>query len=224
MGGAHHVVARLHGDPGEPGRLGEVRSDEGGEREDQAAERADGVLLEQPVPVLRDEDRVDHEHVDPRLAHRPGHGLDDRRVREHPRLRRVHADVGRHRADLLGDRRRRQRLEPLDASRVLDGHRGDRRHTEHAERGERLEVRLDPGAAAGVAPGDRQHPRAPWPTHAKWSQPTRSSGRLTPVASTASSPASVIVPIAVSGTPNTSRSSVAASATAASAGMVTTSS
>ena len=42
------------------------------------------------------------------------------------------------------------RLECRHADRVLCGHRGDHRRAEHPMRGEGLEIRLDPGAAAGV--------------------------------------------------------------------------
>ena len=46
-----------------------------------------------------------------------------------------------------------------DADRVLGGDRGDRGHAVDAAGGERLQVGLDAGAAAGVRPGDRQDPR-----------------------------------------------------------------
>ena len=45
----------------------------------------------------------------------------------------------------------RQRRDRLDASRALHGHRGDRAGAVDAERGERLQVGLDAGAAARVA-------------------------------------------------------------------------
>ncbi len=54
---------------------------------------------------------------------------------------------------------RRDRLDRVDADRVLGGDRGDRGHPVDPAGRERLEVGLDPGAAAGVRAGDRQHPR-----------------------------------------------------------------
>ena len=44
-----------------------------------------------------------------------------------------------------------QRSDAVDAARVLGGDRGDRARAVHAERGERLQVGLDAGAAARVA-------------------------------------------------------------------------
>ena len=47
----------------------------------------------------------------------------------------------------------------VTADGVLGGDRRDRGHAVHAAGGERLQVGLDPGAAAGVRAGDREHPR-----------------------------------------------------------------
>ena len=88
-----------------------------------------------------------------------------------------------------------------------------------------LRIGLDPRSPAGVAAGDRERPRPRVRTgHAKWSHPAGSRGRVAPRSSVASSPSRVIVPIAVSGVANTSASSRAASATAASEGIVASSS
>jgi hypothetical protein len=157
---APHVVARVDVEARESRGLGEVGRHEGREREDQAAESINPVLRQQRMTVLRDEDRVNHEVREPHLLGRLGDGLDDRGRREHPRLRRVHADVPGDRADLLGDHIGRDLLEAGDPLRVLHRHRGDRGHPEDPERAERLQVRLDPGPAAGVGTGDRE---GPWP-------------------------------------------------------------
>ena len=45
----------------------------------------------------------------------------------------------------------------VTADGVLGGQRGDRRHAVDARARERLQVGLDPGAAAGVRAGDREH-------------------------------------------------------------------
>ena len=52
---------------------------------------------------------------------------------------------------------RRHRVDARHADRVLRGQRGDRRHPVDAAARERLQVGLDPGAAAGVGAGDREH-------------------------------------------------------------------
>ena len=100
--------------------------------------------------MLRDEHGVDHEGREVRLLERLRDGLDDPRVGEHAGLHRVDTDVGGDGADLRADRLGRDRLEALDAARVLDRHRRDRGHPVNAERAERLEIRLDAGAPARV--------------------------------------------------------------------------
>ena len=59
-------------------------------------------------------------------------------------------------AHLGDDDLRGQRLDRVTSTRVLRGDRGDRRRPVHAAARERLQVGLDPGAAAGVRAGDRQ--------------------------------------------------------------------
>ena len=93
-------------------------------------------------------------------------GVDDRAGEEHPRLRGVDADVVRHRVELRADERRRQLEDRVDADRVLRRERDDRRHAVGAGGGERLEVGLDPGAAAGVGARDRERCVEPTPPFA----------------------------------------------------------
>ena len=91
------------------------------------------------------------------LVERRGDGLDRRDVAEHPDLHGVDAEVLGDRPDLADDDlRRRPPGRPLTRDRVLHRDRRDRRRPVHAGARERLEVGLDPGAAAGVRPGDRQ--------------------------------------------------------------------
>ena len=85
-----------------------------------------------------------------RLAHR----LDRRHVAEHPDLHRVHADVVHHRPHLVEHGRGGQRVDRGHLARVLGRDRGDRRHPVRPAARERLQVRLDPGTATGVGPGD----------------------------------------------------------------------
>ena len=165
--------------------------------------------------MLRDRNGIDDEDADPGRDHGLRDRLGDRSRREHPGLRRVHTDIGRDDRDLLRDDLGRQRLGPPDAPRVLHGDGGDRGHPVHPEHAEGLEVRLDPCAAARVAPRDRQRARASLRgAHAKWSQPSGSSACSWPSGSVATRPASVTEPICVSGVPNVRSSSAAASATA----------
>jgi len=55
----------------------------------------------------------------------------------------------------------------IDADRALGGDRGDRRRPVDADRRERLQVRLDPGAATGVGARDRERHGCPFRVHGK---------------------------------------------------------
>jgi hypothetical protein len=103
--GTPHVVAGHHLEPGKPCRLGEVRCDERRERQDRPSKSVDGVIGEQRVPVLRNEDGVDDDVRERHLRGRLRHGLDDGGRGEHPRLGRIDTDVTGHGPDLLGHRR-----------------------------------------------------------------------------------------------------------------------
>ena len=119
--------------------------------------RAGGVV-EQHGAGLGDHHGVDHdrraglEQVE-RLVDR----RDDLGRPEHPDLHGVDADVLGDGPDLLDDEVAGHRVHAGDADGVLRGQRGDRGHAVDAAAGERLQVGLDPGAAAGVRAGDREH-------------------------------------------------------------------
>jgi hypothetical protein len=141
-------------------RLGQVRRQHRGARDELAHERPLGVGLEQPGAGLGDHHRVEHDR-------RAGRELVERRrdrerdlgVAEHPDLHGVHADVGEHRADLGQHHLRGDRVDRAHAERVLGGQRRDRAGAVHAAARERLEVGLDAGAAPGVRAGDREDGR-----------------------------------------------------------------
>ena len=80
-------------------------------------------------------------------------------ARDHADLHRLHVEVGEHRIDLRGDEIRRRVVDAGHALRVLRGQRGDDGGTVDAERGERLQVGLDAGAAAGIRAGDGERDR-----------------------------------------------------------------
>ena len=83
-------------------------------------------------------------------------------VAEHPDLDRVDADVARRpRAPGRRSSPARSPATAVTADGVLRRDRRDRGHPVHAAGGERLQVGLDAGAAAGVRAGDRQHARDP---------------------------------------------------------------
>ena len=136
----------------------EVRRDDGGEREQTVDERADGVVLEELGAGGGDHDRVDDERHRSRLQV-AGHRLDRRRAEEHPRLGRVDADVVEDRVELRADELGRKLVDGRDLGRVLRRQRDERRRPVAAERGEGLQVGLDPRSAAGVGGRDRETAR-----------------------------------------------------------------
>src|ERR1700759_1060429 len=74
-----------------------------------------------------------------------------------PATARTSATILGARADLGDDHPRRHLLDRLDPDRVLRGQRRDRRHPVDAATRERLQVGLDPRAAARARAGDREH-------------------------------------------------------------------
>ena len=112
---------------------------------------------QQPIAALRDHHRIDDHERQLQRRDRGRDRLDDRGVREHAGLVGIDRDVAGDRFNLRGrPRLARQRERRLRRARVLRGHGRDRAGAVHAERGERLQVRLDARAAAGVAPRNCQ--------------------------------------------------------------------
>jgi hypothetical protein len=85
-----------------------------------------------------------------------GDRLDDLSAEEHPRLRRVHPDVAEDGLQLGADEVGRRLVDRAHLSGRLRGQRHDCAHPVTSKPGERLQVRLDAGAAAGVGAGDRE--------------------------------------------------------------------
>ena len=127
------------------------------QREQLLDERRAGRVVEEHGAGLGDHHGVDHDRrAGLQQAERVFDGADGLRGAEHPDLHGVDADVLCHLPDLLDDHLRRRRVHRADAGRVLRGQRRDRRHPVDAAARERLQVRLDAGAAAGVRAGDRE--------------------------------------------------------------------
>jgi hypothetical protein len=76
--------------------------------------------------------------------------------RQHARLEGRGPEVRRDRRDLAADDVEGHRMDGADTERVLHGDGRDGGRPEYAERLERLQVRLDPRAAAAVAARDGQ--------------------------------------------------------------------
>jgi hypothetical protein len=151
-----HVGGRSHRHLGEDLGFGHVRRNDVGAREQFGPQGGDCIRFEQPVPAFGDHHRIDHDMRQFERLDRRRHRFDDRGGREHPHLHGIGPDVSRDRLDLRDHEVCRQRLPGDDAQGVLRGDGGDRARAEDAERGKRLQVRLDAGAAARVAPGNGQ--------------------------------------------------------------------
>ncbi|OEI70104.1 hypothetical protein Cus16_0727 [Curtobacterium sp. ER1/6] len=213
------------GEHGQFGELGPVRGDQVGQGE-QVAHRRCGGRVEQPVTARRDHHRVDDDHGRAVLAEPRGDGADDLGGPEHPDLDRIDDDVVRHRVELLPQERRIGDVHRADAVRVL---RDEGRHDTHAvpvERGDRLEVGLQPRAAgrvgardaehAGDAPGHRSVHASTCAAAAAYGSaaaqmPDTTATPAAPAARRGATSASVIPPIATHGTPER-RASAAMSA------------
>src|SRR6266545_827280 len=82
--------------------------------------------------------------------------FDDLSGAEHPALDRIGREVGGERVELLRDELGGERLPRVHTGGVLRGDRGDHARAEDTELMERLEVGLNPGAAARIGAGDGQ--------------------------------------------------------------------
>ncbi len=138
-------------------RLGNVRRDDRGQRQQPLDQRRPRLVVEQHGAALGDHHRIEHHRRLADEAERLDHRLDRLRGAEHADLDRVDPDVFGDRADLGDDRLRRDRLDRLDPDRVLRRDRRDRGHPVHAAARKRLQVGLDAGATAGVRAGDREN-------------------------------------------------------------------
>ena len=108
-GAAHGRRATAMRTPSSASASGHVRRHHRRQRQQLVAQRRARVVLEQPRAALRHHHRVDHQRRDAVRAHRVGDGVDDGAVGQHAGLRRVDADVARHRVDLRPHELRRHR-------------------------------------------------------------------------------------------------------------------
>jgi len=135
--------------PGQRLGLNQVRRDHGRQGEEPVDERLDGRVLQQPGSRAGHHHGVDDER-NPMHGEKVRDGVDQLSREEHPRLRRVDADVREDRLELRLDEAGRQLLHGGHAERVLSRERDDRGRPEAARGRERFQVGLDPGSATGI--------------------------------------------------------------------------
>jgi DEAD/DEAH box helicase domain-containing protein len=140
---------------GEGARLVEVRRDDRRERKEPSHEHLFRRVLEELRAGGRHHHRVDHERnrlVGQELRDR----LDDGGAEEHSRLGRVDPDVGEDHLELGADEVGRRLMDGAHLGGRLSRQGDDGAHPVTPESGERLQVRLDPGATAGIGAGNRE--------------------------------------------------------------------
>ena len=98
---------------------------------------------------------IEHDLFLPISVEPGGDRLDHRRARQHPDLDGIDGEVREDRVDLGCDEVRRHVVDGGDAERVLGGKRRQHARAINPERRKRLQVGLDPGAAARIRTGDR---------------------------------------------------------------------
>ncbi len=152
--GAHLLLAPCLVRPEETRRLGQVRGDDDGARDQDPLQARDRLLIEQNRAGRGDHHRIEHHEDAGEALQSLGDGLDDRRRRQHADLDRADLKVGRNGLHLRDHETRRHDMHALDAQRVLGSERGDRGRAVNAERGEGLEVGLDAGPAPRIGARD----------------------------------------------------------------------
>ena len=160
LGGAPHGIRVGDRDAGQRLGLRQVGSDDRRERQQATGQRGDRAGASSDAPPLA---TITGSHHDrnaggtPRSVHRQTASM----IAASPSMPVLTASAPISSStdrDLLAHEIRRDRLDAVDAARVLCGQRGDRGRGVAAERGDRLDVGLDAGPAARVRAGDDQHP------------------------------------------------------------------
>jgi len=135
-------------------RLGQVRGDERGERQ-QVTHGLNGIVGEQPITARGDHHRVKNNIVDMVLVEQEvPDGTDDACIGKHADLDGVEAHIGNQRLKLLGDELRWYDMYSGHANGALGGEGRDHGRAVDAQRRERLEVGLDASTAGRVAARD----------------------------------------------------------------------
>src|SRR4029450_1430081 len=148
----------VSGTSGQYRGLIQIRSDYRGMVKQQAAQRTDRLLINQPITVLADADRIDDQrYLRSKTSAQICNAAHDLLTTQHPGFDRVHADVIDHAPKLSSDRLGRQRPDALYANGVLRGNGGEHRHAMHAMGEHGLQIRLNTRSAAGGGAGNGQH-------------------------------------------------------------------
>ena len=153
--GGPRVGERAHPPPAEPLGLVPVRGDEEGPREEVPGQGGGEVLPLKGGPDGRDHHGIDDEG-EPRAIEFVRHPPDDVAGVQHSGLRGPHVEVAEDGADLGAHLLDGEGEDRVHGAGVLGGHARDRGGPVDAGGGEALQVRLDPCASPGVAPGDRE--------------------------------------------------------------------
>ncbi len=146
---------------GQPFRFGNVRCDKVGPRKKQFHKGLYRGVINQAASPLGDHHRVQHQDLLVVQGKFLRQDLDDRGRKEHAGLHHIDRNIAEDRIELLRNERGRNPVDGSDPQGIL-GRKGrqDRRRVP-SQKGDGLYIRLDPGAAAGIAPGHGED-RTPW--------------------------------------------------------------
>ncbi len=137
--------------------LAQVRGHQHCQRKHVLAHRGHRAGRQQQIAAGRDHHGIDDQIGNRPLARALRHRVDDLRAREHSGFRGGDGKIVHHRVDLRRDKSRFEIHHRPHANRVLRGKRGYRAGAKYAERGESLEVGLNPGATGRVRARDCEH-------------------------------------------------------------------
>ena len=146
--------------PGQCLGFGQVRCQHRRQRHKVVFQHRHRLTVQKPCPALGHHDRVHHDrHPGPRRQN-SGDRFNGNAIAQHTGLDGIGADVIEDAVHLRGNEIRWHRMDRLNAVGILGGQRRDRGRRIAAQRRYRLDVGLDPGAAAGIGTGNDENAAA----------------------------------------------------------------
>ena len=155
FGGTHHIVAGVDGNSAENFGLGNIRRNDRGAQNQTRREGLQGIFFQQPVAALGDEYRIDDQgNIRSLCIDHIGHSFNDIVAVQHAHLDAINSYIIEHHVHLSRHHIDGHRLNLGDGFGILRGQDSNRSPAIAAERGDRLHIGLNTGAAAGIRPGD----------------------------------------------------------------------
>ena len=153
LGRRPHIVHGAHRKAGQFFSLRQVRTNQGGARQEQLPDRGNRFGRDQRLPVFADHDGIDYQR-EPEIGRRRGDGLHDLAVAARAGLGGVRRNVLQNRGQLGQHQFRGHAIHARQAHGVLHRQQGDHGFAVHTELMKCFQVRLDTRAADWVGAGD----------------------------------------------------------------------